>query len=246
MSLRPRAVSAPPRGRRSRLEEVLAAGLARLGLQPADVGMRPPEGSKGKGNKPPAQYEDESGTLHFSLDELIKEAVKSDNNQSFLTPAEEREVLDSVDPPDQSARGAHTRFYPEQIAAMRAWIEAHPRKTPGPADVEQLVAQTGLDERKVKDWISRHHRDYALDEPALRVLEAWWDKHSKLGHTMPTNMERTAMIRDAKAAGGRLNKEQVTAWFRTRRTQTKRAAHDATSKASEDLAQEAFVEGVLD
>ena len=49
MSLRPRAVSAPPRGRRSRLEEVLAAGLARLSLQPADVGTRAPEKSKGKG-----------------------------------------------------------------------------------------------------------------------------------------------------------------------------------------------------
>ena len=246
MSLRPRAVSAPPRGRRSRLEEVLAAGLARLSLQPADVGTRAPEKSKGKGKAPPAQYEDESGKLYFSLDELTKEASKSDNNNSFLTPEEEREVLESVDLPDRSARGAHTRFYPEQIAAMRAWIETHPRKTPGPADVEQLVAQTGLDERKIKDWISRHHRDYALDEPALRVLEAWWDKHSKLGHTLPTNIERAAIIRDAKAAGGRLNKEQVTAWIRTRRAQAKQATDDATTKAAEDLTQEAFVEGVFD
>lgn len=41
-----RAQSAPPRGKRPSLEDVLAAGLARLRLQPSDVGMRGPHGSR--------------------------------------------------------------------------------------------------------------------------------------------------------------------------------------------------------
>ena len=44
MSLR--AASAPPRRRRSHIDDVLAAGIARLDLRPADVGMRVPSGSQ--------------------------------------------------------------------------------------------------------------------------------------------------------------------------------------------------------
>ena len=76
MSLRPRAASAPPRGRRSRLEQVLAAGLARLSLHPADVGMRPPEGTRrraAQGPRPSLSPEDEAelAQMNLNAEELL-------------------------------------------------------------------------------------------------------------------------------------------------------------------------------
>ena len=247
MSLRPRAVSAPPRGRRSRLEEVLAAGLARLSLQPADVGMRPPEKSKGKGKKGPPQYEDASGMLWLSLDELEKEAHRGDGRSAFLRDeAEEREVLDSVGPPQLSRKGAGTRFFQEQIDTLTAWVLANPRKTPDPTDLDELKAATRLEVHQIKNWIIKKRKgvldaaaepeedeaplDGGTVSPEERVMQAWWDKHAFGVHerTFPTGLEKTIMIRDAKAAGGELTRQAIDRWFQKKRKQTKQAmeAHD--------------------
>lgn len=49
-----RAQSAPPRGKRPSLEDVLAAGLARLSLQPSNVGTRGPRGQPHMGLQRPS------------------------------------------------------------------------------------------------------------------------------------------------------------------------------------------------
>ena len=72
MSLR--AASAPPRRRRSHIDDVLAAGIARLDLRPADVGMRAPSGSQAN-RKAPAPEPDLLAyeTLDNDSDEEIQD-----------------------------------------------------------------------------------------------------------------------------------------------------------------------------
>lgn len=139
MSLRPsppRACSAPPLSRRSRLEEVLAAGLAHLSLQPADVGMRAPEGSKRQPSaRNPALYaavdneepEPETPRRREALSQLdteeLDELLRADEEQqqweAERTMRYEDEVIPLPDEDDLKALKAQRRF-----EYQKGWADA--------------------------------------------------------------------------------------------------------------------------
>jgi hypothetical protein len=162
MSLRPsppRACSAPPRSRRSRLEAVLAAGLERLSLQPADVGMRAPEGSRRQAAaRNPALYravdneEPEPETPRRreallkldteELDELLREDEQQQRWEANRTMRYEDEVIPLPDEDDLKALQAQRRF-----EYQKGWADAkkdppvpNPRMTRyGPKDKQSLI-----------------------------------------------------------------------------------------------------------
>ena len=142
MSRRPssqphRAHSAPPRSRRSRLEEVLAAGLASLSLQPADVDGRVSEGAKNKklydeinnrGVEPELQEAALSQLDPDELEQLLMEDEQQQQWEAERTMHLENEVLALPGLDDLKAHSAQ-----RTAARKKAWYNTKRKQPPVPA-----------------------------------------------------------------------------------------------------------------
>jgi hypothetical protein len=205
MSLRPRAASTPPRGRRSRLEQVLAAGLARLSLHPADVGMRPPEGTRrraAQGPRPSLSPEDEAelAQMNLNAEELLG-----------LSPEEL----------DDQLRGQAEALEDDDDAEQRdAWPMME-------VEVETAVAE--LDEEMAEEDAKDLERKLRQGFKAMEKGEGELPDDRKLAYnkTPEQNAALEALYAEDTSANARrlraiaeqlnLTAQQVRDWFRWRR-----------------------------
>lgn len=140
MSRRPssqphRAHSAPPRSRRSRLEEVLAAGLASLSLQPADVDGRVSEGAKNKlydeiNNREVEPELQEAALSQLDPDELEQLLMEDEQQQQWEAERTMRSEDGVIPLPGLDDLKAHSAQ--RTAARKKAWYDL--RKPPALPD----------------------------------------------------------------------------------------------------------------
>lgn len=238
MSLR--AASAPPRRRRSHIDDVLAAGIARLDLRPADVGMRWPSGNRKAPAPAPAPAPDLLAyeTLDNDSDEEIQDdflewdELWQDEDFEMLLSQELQEPSDEEQQLSELASKVEVDKLPSQnrnVAYPRivSWLTEHLDRTrypdgpyPSFEEKEEMLTwyKDQLDMRRLnvvlKTWRSRNHvarpTPPKFSKEQTAVLERWLSNNPR--DPFPTDDEKEKLM----AESGR-TLEQLNVWFTNKR-----------------------------